>query len=40
MIAHDEEEPKTIQHAFFGPKAKQWFEALKEEMNSIESNQV
>ena len=40
MIAHDEEEPKTIQQALFGPKSKEWFEAMKEEMNSMESNQV
>ena len=40
MIAHDEEEPKTIQLALFGPKAKEWFEAMKEEMNSMESNRV
>ena len=38
MIAHDEKEPKTIQHALSGPKAKEWFEAMKEEMNSIKSN--
>ena len=29
MIAHDEEEPKTIQQALSGPKAKEWFEAMK-----------
>ena len=40
MIAHDEKEPKTIQQALFGPKAKEWFEAMKEEMNSMESNRV
>ena len=28
MIAHDEEEPKTIQQALFIPKAKEWFEAM------------
>ena len=33
MIDHDEEEPKTIQQAFSGPKAKEWFEAMNEEMN-------
>ena len=36
MIAHDEEEPKTIHR----PKAKEWFEVMKEEMNSMESNRV
>ena len=40
MIAHDEEEPKTIQQALSGPKAKEWFEAMKKEMNSMESNKV
>ena len=40
MIAHDEEEPKTIQHSISGPKAKEWFEAMKEEMNSMDSNRV
>ena len=29
MIAHDEEEPKTIQQALSGPKSKEWFEAMK-----------
>ena len=40
MIAHDEEEPKTIQQAFSSPNAKKWFEAMKEEMNSMKSNRV
>ena len=40
MIAHDEEEPKTIQQALSDPKAKEWFEAMKKEMNSMESNKV
>ena len=40
MIAHDEEEPKTIHQALSSPKAKEWFEAMKEEMNSMESNRV
>ena len=40
MIAHDDEEPKTIQQALSGPKAKEWFEAMKEEMNSMKSKQV
>ena len=40
MIAHNEEEPQTIQQAIFSPKAKEWFEAMKEEMNSMESKRV
>ena len=40
MIVHDEEDPKTMKHALSGPKAKEWFEAMKEEMNSMESNRV
>ena len=38
MIAYDEEEPKTIQQALSGPNSKEWFEAMEEEMNSMESN--
>ena len=38
MIAHDEEEPKQYNMLFSGHKAKEWFEAMKEEMNSMESN--
>ena len=40
MIAHDEEEPKTIQQILSDHKAKEWFEVMKEEMNSMESNRV
>ena len=40
MIAHNEEEPKTIQQTISGPKAKEWFEAMKEENNLIKSNKV
>ena len=40
MISHDEEEPKTKQQALSDPKAEEWFEAMNEEMNSMESNQV
>ena len=40
MIAHDEEEPKIIQQAISGPNSKEWFEAIKEEMYSMESNRV
>ena len=39
-IAHDEEESKTIQQALSGLNSKEWFEAKKEEMNSMESNRV
>ena len=39
-IAHDEEEPKTIQQVLSSPKAKEWFEAMKAEMNSMKSNRV
>ena len=38
MIAHDEEEPKTIQQALSGHNSKEWFEVMKEEMNTMESN--
>ena len=40
MIAHDEEDPKTIQQALSVPNSKKWFEAMKEEMNSMESHRV
>ena len=40
MIAHDEEEPKTIQQALSGHNSKEWFESMKEEMNSMKSNRV
>ena len=31
MIAHDEEEPKTIQEALSGPTSKEWIKAIEEE---------
>ena len=40
MIAHDEEEPKTVQQALYGLNSKEWFEVMKEEMNLRESNRV
>ena len=40
MIAHDKEDPKTIQQALSSPNAKKWFEAMEEEMNSMKSNKV
>ena len=39
MIAYDEEEPKTIQEALFGPTSKEWIKEMEEEMNSMKSNQ-
>ena len=30
MIAHDEEEPKTIQEALSGPTYKEWIKAMEE----------
>ena len=38
MIAHEEKDPKTIQEALSGPTFKEWIKAMKEEMNSMESN--
>ena len=41
MIApHDDEKPKNINEALFGPKAKEWIKAMKEEMESMNANQV
>ena len=40
LIAHDEEESKTMQQVLFGPQAKEWFETIKEDINSMESNRV
>ena len=40
QIAHDEEEPKTIQEAIFGPTSKEWIKAMEVEINSMESNRV
>ena len=40
MIAHDEEEPKTIQQALSYPTSKEWIKSMEEEMNSMKSNQV
>ena len=40
MISHDEEEPKTIKRALYGPTPKVWIKAMKEEINSMKSNQV
>ena len=39
MIAsHDDEEPKTINKALFGPKVKEWIKVMKEEMKSMKTN--
>ena len=41
MIAlHDNEEPKNINEALFGPEAKEWIKAMEEEMESMKTNQV
>ena len=41
MIApEDDEEPKIIQQALSGPKAKEWTKAMEEEMESMKTNQV
>ena len=41
MIAsHDDEEPKTVNEALSGPKVKEWIKAMKEEMESMNANQV
>ena len=40
MIAHDEEEPKTIQQALSGLTSKEIIKAMEEEINSMKSNQV
>ena len=41
MIApHDDEEPKNVNEALSGPKAKEWIKAMEEEMESMKANQV
>ena len=40
MIAHDEEEKKTIQEALFGPTSKEWIKVMEEEMNPMDSNHI
>ena len=41
MIAsHDEEEPKNINEALFGLKAKEWIKTMEEEIESMNANQV
>ena len=41
MIApHDDEEPKNVNEALSDPKAKEWIKAMKEEMESMKTNQV
>ena len=41
MIApHDDKESKNVNEALFGPKAKEWIKAMKEEMESMKTNQV
>ena len=38
MLAHDEEEYITIQQTLFSPKAKKWFEALKDGFTMMEED--
>ena len=41
MIApSDDKEPKNVNKALSGPKAKEWIKAMKEEMESMKTNQV
>ena len=41
MIAlHDDEEPKNVNEALFDHKTKEWIKAMKEEMESMNANQV
>ena len=41
MIApHDDKEPKTVNEALYGLKAKEWIKAMEEEMESMNANQV
>ena len=38
--SHDDEEPKNVNEALSGPKAKEWIKAMEEEMESMNANQV
>ena len=39
MIApHDDKEPKNVNDALSGPKAKEWIKAMEEEMELMNSN--
>ena len=40
MIAHDEEEPKTIQESLSGLTSKEWIKVMEGEINSMRSNKV
>ena len=40
ISSHDDEEPKTVNEALFGPKAKNRIKAMEEEMESMNTNQV
>ena len=40
MVAHDEEELKTIQESLYSHISKEWIKAMEEEMNSMEFNHV
>ena len=41
MIApHDDKEPKNVNEALFGHKAKEWIKAMEGEMESMKTNLV
>ena len=40
IVRHDDEEPKNVNEALSGPKAKEWIKAMEEEIESMKNNQV
>ena len=40
ITPHDDEEPKTVNEALSGPKAKEQIKVMEEEMESMKTNQV
>ena len=40
IVSHVDEEPKNVNNALSGPKAKEWIKAMEEEMESMNANQV
>ena len=40
ITPHDDEEPKNVNEALSGPKAKEWIKAMKEKMESMNDNKV
>ena len=40
ITPHDDKEPKTVNEALSGPKAKEWIKAMEEKIESINANQV